>query len=553
MDATYEDGVLQFTTEHFSVYMVAKVENHIWNNGEITKAATCTEDGSKTYTCQNCGETKAETINKLGHSYISVVTAPTCTAEGYTTYTCSRCGDSYVDKKVAATGHSWNNGEVTKAATCTEDGSKTYKCQNCGETKTETINKLGHSYTSVVTAPTCTAEGYTTYTCSRCGDSYVDKKVAATGHSWNNGEVTKAATCTEDGSKTYTCQNCGETKTETINKLGHSYTSVVTAPTCTAEGYTTHTCSRCGDSYVDKKVAATGHSWDNGKVTKAATCTEDGSKTYKCQNCGETKTETINKLGHSYTSVVTAPTCTAEGYTTYTCSRCGNSYVDTAVAVIEHSWDNGTVTKAATTSETGVMTYTCKVCGKTRTEEIAKLGTAAMPFTDVPENEYYTQPVAWAVAQGVTTGTSATTFSPNSPCTRSQVVTFLWRAAGSPEPTTTANPFADVKAGQFYYKAVLWAVENGITTGVSATAFKPDDVCTRSQVVTFLWRFAGKPAVSTDSIQFTDVKAGTYYEQAVAWAISKEITNGVGNNSFAPNATCTRSQIVTFLWRDLAK
>jgi hypothetical protein len=198
----------------------------------------------------------------------------------------------------------------------------------------------------------------------------VDTTIAATGHSWDNGKVTTAATCTEDGVKTYTCTACDDTKTETIEKLGHDYVAVVTAPTCTAEGYTTHTCSRCENSYVDTTIAATGHSWDNGKVTTAATCTEDGTKTYTCQNCGETQTETIEKLGHDYVAVVTEPTCTAEGYTTHTCSRCGRYYMDETVVATGHNWDDGVVTKPDTTSETGILTYTCANCGETKTEEI---------------------------------------------------------------------------------------------------------------------------------------------------------------------------------------
>jgi hypothetical protein len=129
------------------------------------------------------------------------------------------------------------------------------------------------------------------------------------------------------------------------------------------------------------------------------------------------------------------------------------------------------------------------------------------------------------------------------------VVTFLWRAAGEPEPSTTVNPFTDVKAGAYYYKAVLWAVENGITDGMSDTTFEPDGTCTRGQVVTFLYRYAEEPEVSTADSLFTDVKAGAYYEKAVAWAVSKEITNGMSDTTFEPNRTCTRGQVVTFLHR----
>ena len=174
----------------------------------------------------------------------------------------------------------------------------------------------------------------------------------------------------------------------------------------------------------------------------------------------------------------------------------------------------------------------------------------ANPFKDVKAGEYFYTPVLWAVAKNVTTGTSATTFSPNNACTRGQIVTFLWRASGSPEPTITQNPFTDVKSNQYYYKAVLWAVEKGITTGMTPTTFDPNAKCTREQIVTFLWRSQGKPKVVSAN-PFTDVKAGAYYYDAVLWAVSKGITTGTSKTTFSPKADCTRGQIVTFLYRCL--
>jgi hypothetical protein len=248
--------------------------------------------------------------------------------------------------------------------------------------------------------------------------------------------------------------------------------------------------------------------------------------------------------------VTRAATCTAAGVKTYTCTVCGTARTET-IAATGHSYDSGKVTKAATTTSTGIKTYTCTKCGTTETESIAKLD--PVPFTDVPTAAYYAEPVAWAVSMGITTGTSATTFEPNEGCTRSQVVTFLWRAAGKPEPTSKVNPFTDVREDQYYYKAVLWAAENGITTGTTSTTFSPYETCTRSQVVTFLWRYAGKPGTSTGVGKFTDIQSGAYYQQAVAWAVSEEITYGVTTSSFAPYETCSRGQVVTFLWRDLVQ
>ena len=174
------------------------------------------------------------------------------------------------------------------------------------------------------------------------------------------------------------------------------------------------------------------------------------------------------------------------------------------------------------------------------------------PFTDVKESDYFATPVLWAVGKNITNGMSATSFAPNANCTRGQIVTFLWRACGSPEPTSTKNNFKDVKAGEYYYNAVLWAVEKGITTGLSATSFGPNATCTRGQVATFLWRSQGEPEPTSTNNPFSDVKTSDYYFKAVLWAVENEVTQGVGGGKFAPNASCTRGQIVTFLYRAIA-
>ena len=149
----------------------------------------------------------------------------------------------------------------------------------------------------------------------------------------------------------------------------------------------------------------------------------------------------------------------------------------------------------------------------------------------------------------ITTGTDDTHFSPKDSCTRGHIVTFLWRAAGSPEPKTTDNPFTDVTEDRYYYKAVLWAVEGGITKGVSDDKFAPNDKCTRGQAVTFLHRAKGKTADYSDASAFTDIVEGKYYYDAVRWAVKNEITAGTSETTFSPNDFCTRAQIVTFLYR----
>lgn len=173
---------------------------------------------------------------------------------------------------------------------------------------------------------------------------------------------------------------------------------------------------------------------------------------------------------------------------------------------------------------------------------------AELAFTDVASSAYYADAVRWAVAKGVASGTNATTFSPNAACTRAQAVTFLWRAAGSPEPTSTVNPFADVDSGAYYFKAVLWALEKEITGGTSATAFSPNTTVTRAQTVTFQYRAAGSPVV-TSTNPFADVPSGAYYTDAAQWAMEQAVTKGTTATAFSPNTNCTRGQIVTFLYR----
>ncbi len=173
--------------------------------------------------------------------------------------------------------------------------------------------------------------------------------------------------------------------------------------------------------------------------------------------------------------------------------------------------------------------------------------THAAGFRDVKQKDYFYDAVNWAVEKGVTLGTAPTSFSPNEQCTRAQVVTFLWRAAGQPT-ARGANPFSDVKKGAYYYKAVLWAVSKGVTTGTSKTRFSPDAVCTRGQVVAFLWRSVGKPEIVRQN-PFTDVRKGQYYYKAVLWAVGEGITNGTAPKHFSPDETCSRGQIVTFLHR----
>ena len=225
-----------------------------------------------------------------------------------------------------------------------------------------------------------------------------------------------------------------------------------------------------------------------------------------------------------------------------------------------YEMDKLTVTDASgktistTDKGNGKFTFTMPN-GKVSVSATFKQTTVTPPstgFVDVPASAYYADAVKWAVEKGITTGTSATTFSPEASCTRAQMVTFLWRAAGSPAPKATTTAFTDLDKSAYYYDAVLWAVEQGITTGTSSTTFSPNATVTRGQTVTFLYRFAGQPAVSGSS-SFTDVNSSDYYAAAVQWAKEQGITSGTSATTFSPTNDCTRGQIVTFLYRQLAK
>ena len=268
------------------------------------------------------------------------------------------------------------------------------------------------------------------------------------------------------------------------------------------------------------------HTYEGYTVT-APTCTEPGYTTHKCTSCDYSYNDSyIEPLGHNYTEEVTAPTCTERGYTTYTCSVCGDSYKGSYVDPLGHDYKNGTCTRC------GVKDPNYK---------------PQADFTDVAAGSYCYDAVQWAVANGITNGTDATHFSPNAGCTRGQVVTFLWRAAG--EPTVGGNVgFVDVAPGSYCYEAVKWAVANGITNGTDATHFSPNATCTRDQVVTFMYRAEGEPAVG-GNVGFVDVAAGSYCYNAVQWAVANGITKGTDATHFSPNATCTRGQVVTFLYR----
>lgn len=371
-----------------------------------------------------------------------------------------------------------------------------------------------HSYVDTVTAPTCTANGYTVHKCS-CGDTKTDSYTKMLGHSYQGG----------------ICVRCG-----VLEDHKHDFKQTVTAPTCTTEGYTTYTCA-CGESYKKNYVSALEHKPEL-KNEKKAGCLKGGyTGDEVCTVCGKVfkAGSVILALGHS-TELRNekAATCVNGGYTgDLVCVRCGD--------IIEQ----GKATAAAGHKFFGGK---CSVCDA---QESGSRSVEAKIFDDVIPGTFYYDAVMWAVKNNITKGTGASTFSPGDGCTRFQIVTFLWRACGCPTAATAAS-FSDVSSSDSFCEAVRWAVERGITKGTGGSSFSPYATCTRAQIVTFLYRAAGSPTVSS-GIRFFDVAPNAFCRDAVAWATERGITKGTSDTTFSPDAACTRAEVVTLLYRTLNK
>lgn len=371
-----------------------------------------------------------------------------------------------------------------------------------------------HSYVDTVTAATCTANGYTVHKCS-CGDTKTDSYTKMLGHSYQGG----------------ICVRCG-----VLEDHKHDFKQTVTAPTCTTEGYTTYTCS-CGESYKKNYVSALEHKPEL-KNEKKAGCLKGGyTGDEVCTVCGKVfkAGSVILALGHS-TELRNekAATCVNGGYTgDLVCVRCGDIIEQgRATAATGHKFFGGK----------------CSVCDA---QESGSKPVEAKSFDDVIPGTFYYDAVMWAVKNNITKGTGASTFSPGDGCTRFQIVTFLWRACGCPTAATAAS-FSDVSPSDSFYEAVRWAVERGITKGTGGSSFSPYATCTRAQIVTFLYRAAGSPTVNS-GIRFFDVAPNAFCRDAVVWATERGITKGTSDTTFSPDATCTRAEVVTLLYRTLNK
>lgn len=616
------------------------------------KAGTCVAKGQKEHwECTNCGQlfsdaagTQKTTINRLdngmkkdetNHTDLKKVPskAATCTEEGNIEHWyCSGCGNYYTDFKGTA--------KTTHANVTTKKADHDYywvadevanvhyeKCRVCGKT-TGTSNHSGGT-------ASCKAQAK----CEKCGASYGE--LDATNHV--NFEYKNAVKPTET-TKGYTgdkyCADCG-----VFIEEGKEYSAQCTGgckdlklvkgtpKTCTADGTIDYyECPKCHNIYRDEKGTillteadlidkCTGHDLHPGadlfgninmnnlkqfalsigmslpqivqmirdgtfdldhiigtiKIKDIDHCHDDTDHWLGCQRCGKTLEDLRDELSasgfevnekwyelsrktphsggsatcqkkavcdecgdeygelgeHRYDNIVTAPTCTKDGYTTHTCSACKDSYKDSETKKTGHIIEYGV----------------CKICK----------GRFSNPFYDVNGSDWFYSAVMWAFYNNpiVTTGVDTTHFAPSAPCTRAQVVTFLWRAAGRPEPAGSGKTFSDVpNTNQYapYYKAIQWAVENGITKGTgNGSTFSPNATVTRAEFVTFLWRYAGEPAPKNLSTSFNDVDANQFYYKAVLWAAENSVTTGVDTTHFAPGAFCKRSEVVMFLFRAFSK
>ena len=388
----------------------------------------------------------------------------------------------------------------------------------------------------------------------------------------------KAATCTEAGNEAYwTCSGCGkyfsdENGTNEIEKdswvlktLGHDRTKTdAKEATCTEDGNNEYyTCSRCGGVFKDEAgtqattveaetLKKLGHDWSNKNGICArcdAECTETHKPGTTCSVCHKYTSYPYVPGAPTYPAtapavpngtVTVSPANASKGANVTVTVKPNEGYELGSLAVKDASGDLLPLADLGNGKYSFVMPD-----GKVSVEaEFVK--TAATSFADVPANAYFADAVKWAVDKDVTNGLTDTMFGPYESCTRTQIVTFLWRAAGSPEPKT-ASSFTDVPASAYYAKAVAWAIENGITNGMTETSFAPNATCTRGQSVTFLYR--ALKGTASGSANFTDVKSDTFYADAINWAVANNVTNGTSNTTFSPNADCTRAEIVTFLYR----
>ena len=560
-----------------------------------SKAATCTEKGNIEYWyCSGCEKyysdaagTVKTTLAKVStskndHDYywvadeVAGVHYQKCRVCGTTTGTsshsggtascktqakCAKCGASYGELDPNTHVNFELRNEV-KATETTQGYTGDKYCKDCGA-----FIEKGSYYSAQCaggckdielvkgTPKTCTEDGTIDYyRCKKCGNMYKDERASilitkddlvdkCTGHDLHPG--TDALKLSEDNLKQFANKNLGLSIVQIVQMirdgtfdLDHiiGMIKIKDIDHCSDDTYHWLGCQRCGKTLEDLRDELNSAGFEinekwyelsrkTAHTGGTATCTEKAV----CDECGDA----YGELGaHRYDAVVTAPTCTQNGYTKHTCSSCKDSYTDNETVKTGHIIKYGV----------------CEKCNMRFSN----------PFYDVNGTDWFYSAVMWAYynTPQVTNGKDESHFAPKASCTRAQVVTFLWRAAGRPEPSGSVQQFSDVPKTNSYaycYDAILWAVENGITKGTDATHFSPNATVTRAQFVTFLWRYAGEPAPKNMSCGFNDVDANAFYYKAVLWAVENGVTTGKTATQFAPGATCTRCEVAAFMFRAFSK
>ena len=575
-----------------------------WHSCTVCKAELDTEnhsDPNNDHKCDACGAKTSDhdpSVEIIDVKYLK--SAATCITKAVYYKSCAICGEKGTDTfesgeknpdNHAGTLGDWQHNDDThwKVYSCCQaeaeraahrggTASCTAKavCETCGSDYGEL---KAHDFTAetaeeqyLKSAATCTEKAVYYKSCAACGLSSkgtTDEATFESGkpldHDWNawisNNNGTHTCVCKHDGNHTETgnCTGgtatctvkavCGVCKAEYGEKAPEQH-----AKGCELKWITTETDHEKKYSLCEKvTIAKAAHTFGDWTITKNPTSSQTGEKERICTACQYKEIETIPATGggsggHSYYTIkATAGTGGAISPSGNVSVRGGRDQTftitpDQGYAVSDVKIDGESV---------GVVTsYSFENVRKAHT--IAVSFATIKIFVDVPAGSYYEDAVDWAVENGITQGTDDTHFSPDGICTRAQAVTFLWRAAGSPEPETRTMPFTDVPVGSYYYDAVLWAVENGITKGTSDTTFSPNMTCSRAQIVAFLWRSEKSPAAGTAN-PFADVKSTAYYADAVAWAVANGVTNGTTSSTFSPDNGCTRAQIVTFLYRAFNK
>ena len=560
-----------------------------------SKAATCTEKGNIEYWycsgCDNYYSDAAGTVkttsakvstSKNDHDYywvadeVAGVHYQKCRVCGTTTGTSSHSGGTASCKaqaKCAKCGASYGeldpnthvNFEVRNEvkATETKQGYTGDKyCKDCGK-----LIETGEYYSAQCaggckdielvkgTPKTCTEDGTIDYyRCKKCGNMYKDERASilitkddlvdkCTGHDLHPG-TDLVGSISQDNLKLL-AKTIGLSTPQIVQMirdgtfdLDHiiGMIKIKDIDHCSDDTYHWLGCQRCGKTLEDLRDELNSAGFEinekwyelsrkTAHTGGTATCTVKAV----CDECGDA----YGELGaHRYDAVVIAPTCTQNGYTKHTCSGCKDSYTDNETVKTGHIIKYGV----------------CEKCNMRFSN----------PFYDVNGTDWFYSAVMWAYynTPQVTNGKDESHFAPKASCTRAQVVTFLWRAAGRPEPSGSVQQFSDVPKTNSYaycYDAILWAVENGITKGTDATHFSPNATVTRAQFVTFLWRYAGEPAPKNMSCSFNDVNANAFYYKAVLWAVENGVTTGKTATQFAPGATCTRCEVAAFMFRAFSK